>query len=64
MGMWAPVHDEEWDGDMPLELDRPLNDSKSGIVTFKDNTLPWIAGRYEVSAIFRVSSLDVHVYIR
>ncbi|KIK55717.1 hypothetical protein GYMLUDRAFT_87557 [Collybiopsis luxurians FD-317 M1] len=52
MGMWVPVHDEEWDGDIPLGLDRPdvpVKDSESGVVTFKDNTLPWIVGRYEVS---------------
>ncbi|KAJ4480883.1 phospholipid methyltransferase-domain-containing protein [Lentinula aciculospora] len=51
MGMWVPVHDEEWDGDIPLGLDRPdvpLKDSESGVVTFKDNNLPWIAGRYEI----------------
>lgn len=53
--MWVPVHDEEWDGDIPLGLDRPdiphKDDSESGVVTFKDNTLPWIAGRYEVGKI-------------
>ncbi|KAF9074375.1 phosphatidylethanolamine N-methyltransferase [Rhodocollybia butyracea] len=69
MGMWAPVHDEEWDGDIPLELDRPLNDSKSGIVTFKDNTLPWIAGRYEIryhhDGKYNVMCLDgpIEIYV-
>lgn len=53
MGMWAPVHDEEWDGDLPLGLDRPAgpkrdDDMDSGTVTFKGNTLPWLTGRYEV----------------
>ncbi|KAJ7730239.1 phosphatidylethanolamine N-methyltransferase [Mycena maculata] len=52
MGLWVPVHDEEWDGDLPLGVSRPYaNDSQnseSGIVTFRGNTLPWIAGRYEV----------------
>jgi phosphatidylethanolamine N-methyltransferase len=52
--MWVPVHDEEWDGDVPLGLPRPSaggsqeSDADSGVVTFKGNTLPWIAGRYEV----------------
>jgi phosphatidylethanolamine N-methyltransferase len=57
MGMWVPVHDEEWDGDVPLCLDRPVTptrDSESGVVTFKGDTLPWLAGHYEVS-LFRGS---------
>ncbi|KAJ3742832.1 phospholipid methyltransferase-domain-containing protein [Lentinula detonsa] len=51
MGMWVPVHDDEWDGDIPLGRDRPgmpPKDSESGLVTFKDNTLPWITGHYEI----------------
>ncbi|KAJ7607468.1 phosphatidylethanolamine N-methyltransferase [Roridomyces roridus] len=54
LGMWVPVHDEEWDGDVPLGLPRPFDgegeedESESGTITFKGNTLPWIAGRYEV----------------
>ncbi|KAF5353374.1 hypothetical protein D9756_008040 [Leucocoprinus leucothites] len=51
LGMWLPVHGEEWDGDVPLGLDRPPSphrDSESGFVTFKGNTLPWLVGRYEV----------------
>ena len=24
LGMWVPVHDDEWDGDIPLELQRPI----------------------------------------
>ncbi|KAJ7852958.1 phosphatidylethanolamine N-methyltransferase [Mycena leptocephala] len=54
MGMWVPVHDEEWDGDVPLGSPRPSaggsqdSDADSGAVTFKGNTLPWLAGRYEV----------------
>ncbi|KAJ7827877.1 phosphatidylethanolamine N-methyltransferase [Mycena olivaceomarginata] len=54
LGMWVPVHDEEWDGDVPLGLPRPSaggsqeSDADSGVVTFKGNTLPWIAGRYEL----------------
>jgi phosphatidylethanolamine N-methyltransferase len=54
MGLWVPVHDEEWDGDVPLGLIHPLtrgsqdSENESGVVTFKGNTLPWLAGRYEV----------------
>ncbi|KAJ3557362.1 hypothetical protein NP233_g11762 [Leucocoprinus birnbaumii] len=51
LGMWLPVHGEEWDGDVPLGLDRPPSphrDSDSGYVTFKGNTLPWLVGKYEV----------------
>ncbi|KIY48597.1 phosphatidylethanolamine N-methyltransferase [Fistulina hepatica ATCC 64428] len=47
LGMWVPVHDEEWEGDIPIHRgDSP--DSDSGAVTFKGNTLPWVAGRYEI----------------
>lgn len=50
MGMWVPIHDDEWDGDVPLGLDRPPTPGKSskGEVVFKGNTLPWSVGRYEV----------------
>ncbi|KAF5366832.1 hypothetical protein D9758_006516 [Tetrapyrgos nigripes] len=65
LGMWVPVHDEEWDGDVPLGLvrpDLPQTDSESGIVTFKANTLPWLAGRYEIryhhDGKYNVMSMD------
>ncbi|KAF8192821.1 phosphatidylethanolamine N-methyltransferase [Mycena galopus ATCC 62051] len=54
LGLWVPVHDEEWDGDVPLGFPRPAaggsqqSEADSGVVTFKGNTLPWIAGRYEL----------------
>jgi hypothetical protein len=63
LGMWVPVHDEEWDGDVPLGLDRPdlpQTDSESGIVTFKGNTLPWLAGRYEVRCLYILKWSSVH----
>lgn len=49
-GMWQPVHDDEWDGDTPLGLDRPPTPGKDsqGEVTFKGGALPWVTGRYEV----------------
>jgi phosphatidylethanolamine N-methyltransferase len=49
--MWVPVHDEEWDGDLPLGSDRPpapKRDLVDGQVVFKGNALPWSVGRYEV----------------
>ena len=52
MGMWLPVHGEEWDGDIPLGYDRapsPHRDAEKGTITFKGNTLPWLVGRYEVN---------------
>ncbi|KAG7087767.1 phosphatidylethanolamine N-methyltransferase [Marasmius oreades] len=66
MSMWEPVHDEEWDGDVPLGLeDRPEvppKESESGVVTFKGDTLPWQAGRYEVryhhDGKYNVMSID------
>lgn len=50
--MWVPVHDEEWDGDIPLGVDRPVpsgsKDSQEGFVVFRGGRLPWKAGKYEV----------------
>ena len=54
LGMWVPVHDDEWDGDIPLELQRPKRaennspDAEEGEVVFKGGVLPWRTGRYEV----------------
>ncbi|TFK36055.1 phosphatidylethanolamine N-methyltransferase [Crucibulum laeve] len=72
LGMWLPVHDEEWDGDVPLGLRRTPGvhrDSESGTVTFKGNTLPWLVGRYEVryhhDGKYNVMSLDgpIEIYV-
>jgi len=49
--MWMPVHDDEWDGDIPIGSDsRPPSPGKDsrGEVTFKGEALPWVAGRYEI----------------
>ncbi|KAF8228726.1 hypothetical protein L208DRAFT_226283 [Tricholoma matsutake] len=53
-GMWVPVHNEDWEGDVWTGSDRmrrppsPRDGKKSGVVTFKGNTLPWLVGQYEV----------------
>ncbi|EIM80188.1 uncharacterized protein STEHIDRAFT_126160 [Stereum hirsutum FP-91666 SS1] len=64
LGMWLPVHDEEWDGDVPIGIveggakDTPT----SGEVVFKGDKLPWGVGRYEVryhhDGKYNVMSLD------
>lgn len=51
LGMWVPVHDDEWDGDVPLHLDKPVipgEEPEKGEVQFKGSTLPWQNGRYEI----------------
>ncbi|KAK2460451.1 hypothetical protein APHAL10511_007616 [Amanita phalloides] len=51
LGMWLPVHDREWDGDIPLGLSRPTGlpeDPDSGVLTFRGDMLPWMTGKYEV----------------
>lgn len=51
MGMWVPVHDDEWDGDIPLGRDKPIapqHESETGVVVFKGDALPWQVGKYEV----------------
>lgn len=52
LGMWVPVHDNEWDGDIPLRLEKSVTPGKdsSGYVTFKGDALPWFVGQYEVSS--------------
>ncbi|KAF9559021.1 phosphatidylethanolamine N-methyltransferase [Agrocybe pediades] len=72
MGMWLPVHDEEWDGDVPLGYDRApqvQRDAEKGTITFKGNTLPWLVGRYEVryhhDGKYNVMSMDgpIEIYV-
>lgn len=53
LGMWVPVHDEEWDGDTPIgEGGQPTSPTdegdESGMVVFKGDSLPWTTGQYEV----------------
>ena len=69
LGMWVPVHDDEWDGDIPRELQRPAraavagaSDVEEGEVVFRASVLPWRTGRYEVryhhDGKYNVMSLD------
>jgi phosphatidylethanolamine N-methyltransferase len=57
--MWVPVHDEEWDGDIPIGEDSHISSptdeeglnashEEYGTVVFKGNSLPWTVGHYEV----------------
>lgn len=70
-GMWLPVHDEEWDGDIPLGLDRSSSpeDSDGGVLTFRGDTLPWRVGQYEIryhhDGKYNVLSLDgpIEIYV-
>ncbi|PSR73031.1 hypothetical protein PHLCEN_2v11135 [Hermanssonia centrifuga] len=50
LGMWVPVHDEEWDGDIPLDLHRPNRPDvdSEGEVIFQADKLPWQCGTYEI----------------
>ncbi|KAI0651121.1 phosphatidylethanolamine N-methyltransferase [Trametes meyenii] len=68
LGMWVPVHDDEWDGDIPLGLHKPKTadpgspDVEEGEVVFKSGVLPWRTGKYEVryhhDGKYNVMSLD------
>lgn len=48
MGMWVPVHKDEWDGEIPLDIGTPTLDSQFGEVVFRGGSLPWKTGSYEI----------------
>ncbi|TFK48223.1 hypothetical protein OE88DRAFT_1664673 [Heliocybe sulcata] len=50
LGKWVPVHDDEWDGDVPLHLNKPVipGEDENGEVVFKGSALPWQTGLYEI----------------
>ncbi|KAF7795113.1 hypothetical protein EIP86_006259 [Pleurotus ostreatoroseus] len=51
LGLWVPVHNEEWDGDLPLNLDQPKRTHQlpeEGEVVFQGGKLPWRTGKYEI----------------
>ncbi|KAG8874729.1 phosphatidylethanolamine N-methyltransferase [Tulasnella sp. 331] len=51
-GKWVPVHDEEWDGDIPnvnVGGATPVGHGiECGEVTFRSGRLPWQTGKYEI----------------
>jgi phosphatidylethanolamine N-methyltransferase len=57
LGRWVPVHNEEWDGDLPLNISRQdiqsgvekLEGIEEGEIVFDKEILPWSPGVYEVS---------------
>ena len=60
-----PVHDDEWDGDVPIAFQDKKGASKDpedGKVVFKGDVLPWHVGLYEVryhhDGKYNVMSLD------
>ncbi|CCO35991.1 hypothetical protein BN14_10113 [Rhizoctonia solani AG-1 IB] len=46
-GMWVPVHDDQWDGDVPV-LQKKVSLPDSGEVVFQKDQLPWQVGKYEL----------------
>ena len=74
LGMWMPVHDEEWDGEIPINefslsssssltgTESPDDDEVSGTVVFQGDGVPWTVGCYEVryhhDGMYNVFALD------
>ena len=51
LGMWIPVHNEEWDGELPVSADKSKTpDTDRGLLEFGGDKLPWQVGSYEVCA--------------
>lgn len=78
LGMWMPVHDEEWDGEIPISDFSHSNtptgsespdDEASGTIVFQGDGLPWTVGRYEVryhhDGMYNVLALDgpIEIYV-
>jgi phosphatidylethanolamine N-methyltransferase len=62
--MWVPIHDDEWDGNVPLGLDRPPTPGKDskGEVIFKGSALPWLVGRYEVEDVAYMFNRELNFF--
>lgn len=63
--MWVPIHDEEWDGDIPLGMARSPGtqvDAENATIVFKGNTLPWLVGKYEVGNLSWSSRPSTYFY--
>ncbi|KAL5478753.1 CHO2 [Sanghuangporus weigelae] len=72
LGLWVPVYDNEWEGDVYLGPENKRHagtDSETGTVTFKGDKLPWHTGTYEVryhhDGMYNVMSLDgpIEIYV-
>ncbi|KIJ41083.1 hypothetical protein M422DRAFT_31958 [Sphaerobolus stellatus SS14] len=69
LGLWVPVHGDEWDGDIPLGPHKTgLLSEESGEVVFKAEKLPWAPGEYELryhhDGKYNVMSLaEVEIYV-
>lgn len=50
LGMWAPVFNDEWEGDVYLGAGDKSKETETttGKVVFKGELLPWQPGMYEV----------------
>ncbi|KAG2117721.1 phospholipid methyltransferase-domain-containing protein [Suillus clintonianus] len=66
VGLWVPVHDEEWNQDTPVDDTNCVTtrgkEPELGTVSFEGSTLPWTIGQYEVryhhDGKYNVLSLD------
>lgn len=66
IGLWVPVHGEEWDQDAPVDETSRITtlgkEPELGVVSFEGSTLPWTIGQYEVryhhDGKYNVLSLD------
>lgn len=66
VGLWVPVHGEEWDQDTPIDETSRITtlgkEPELGVVSFEGSTLPWTIGQYEVryhhDGKYNVLSLD------
>ncbi|KAI5119700.1 hypothetical protein M0805_003584 [Coniferiporia weirii] len=72
LGMWVPVHNDEWDGDTFIGLEDKKGsgtDPETDKVVFKGELLPWQTGTYEVryhhDGKYNVMSLDgpIEIYV-
>lgn len=50
-GLWLGVHNEEWQGDIPVNNNEELgSDQEQGTLVFSGDRIPWHVGEYEVSS--------------
>ena len=64
--MWLPVHDDEWDGDVPVDnahVTPRSTEAQTGTVVFQGSTLPWTVGRYEVCILVGLPCLVIYLFL-